>query len=117
MADSDAVKKLGEAARSGFKSKKDPFAGAREGALKAMSPDREQAPAREDLFAQKAAPAPGPSAMPSPAAPMAEEDQLQALSDEQMRLTGRPMSLDEAKAALQRRQQKSAPQVYPSLER
>ena len=118
MADSDAVKKLGEAARSGFKSKKDPFAGAREGAMKALGGDpmEAQGPA-ENLFAQPGAPAPSamPAAPASPA-PMGEDDQLQALSDEQRRLTGKPMSLDEAKAALQRRSQRLAPQTYHSIE-
>lgn len=119
MADSDAVKKLGEAARSGFKSpKKDPFGEAREGALKAIGEIPPQIPAT-DLFAQKApAPSPMPAMVaPSPSpSPMGMDDQFQALSDEQQRMTGRPMSLEEAKAALQRRGQKASPEIYRSIE-
>lgn len=116
MADSDAVKQLGKAARSGFKTPNAKnFDEARSGAMQAM--DAPMAPAAPpSLFAPQSAPSAKPSAMASPSA-MAEDDQLQALSDAQERQTGRPMTLEEAKAALQRRSQMAAPQVYPSIER
>lgn len=116
MADSDAIRQLGEAARKGFKAPKN-FGEARKGALEQMEAMPSPTPApQENLFAGHMA-APSPSPMASPTAAPGEDDQLQEIADAYHHSNGGSMSLEEAKAALARRSQKTTPQTYPSVER
>lgn len=103
----DAIQKLGEAARSGFKTPKKPktFGEAREGAMAEMqgygggaersgpkAPAKKEAPrvkSREDQ----------------------EADELQRISDE-----GGGLSLEQAQEAMARRRKKAKPEVYSAVE-
>ena len=103
MANSDAVKRLGDASRSAFKTPpKAPeaksFDEAREGALSQMG--------NRGLPANEAAPK-APKMKPRE---KDEGDRLQEASDQ-----GGGLSLDDAKAALSRRK-KAKPEVYRAVE-